>query len=348
MFFNSTFLYSLITKKKIHRYPNIVYFILLIWYSPMLFIKNNENLTEITETTYDKEDQMQEYIYENPQLLPIEELTGNKKLLVLIRELSTNYGRLDWLGIDEAGNVYIIETKLLRNPDRRNIIAQLLDYGVALRTEYKDPQDLLNYLSNKGVDTKQFIIDTFESSEEMADIIIENFKNNLKQWTYQFVAVTDAVEKRILEQIQFINQSSRFSFYLVDLRYYRHNDSEFIIPKGYGGEVIKNTNTWNLTMRMSELPEFLDAIENNLWLEARIQYEKLAQVLQSKGFFLEIRVRKVITFAILKDKDDFQLFSIQSDTGQIWVNTNSKKVRFETNHVRDQLKRSLCTTPKII
>lgn len=61
----------------------------------MLFIKNNENLTEITETTYDKEDQMQEYIYENPQLLPIEELTGNKKLLVLIRELSTNYGRLD-------------------------------------------------------------------------------------------------------------------------------------------------------------------------------------------------------------------------------------------------------------
>lgn len=77
--------------------------------------------------------------------------------------------------------MYIIETKLLRNPDRRNIIAQLLDYGVALRTEYKDPQDLLNYLSNKGVDTKQFIIDTFESSEEMADIIIENFKNNLKQ-----------------------------------------------------------------------------------------------------------------------------------------------------------------------
>ena len=147
----------------------------------MLFIKKNENLTEITETTYDKEDQMQDYIYHNPQILPIEELTGNKKLLVLIRELSTNYGRLDGLGIDEAGNIYIIETKLLRNPDRRNIIAQLLDYGVALWTEYKDPQDLLNHLSNKGVNTKQLIIDNFGSSEEMADIIIDNFKNNLKQ-----------------------------------------------------------------------------------------------------------------------------------------------------------------------
>jgi hypothetical protein len=61
----------------------------------MLFIKQQNNLTQIGETTYDKEDQMQQYIYENPQILPVEELTGNKKLLVLIRELSTNYGRLD-------------------------------------------------------------------------------------------------------------------------------------------------------------------------------------------------------------------------------------------------------------
>jgi RecB family endonuclease NucS len=147
----------------------------------MLFIKQQNNLTQINETTYDKEDQMQQYIYENPQILPVEELTGNKKLLVLIRELSTNYGRLDGLGIDEAGNVYIIETKLLRNPDRRNIIAQLLDYGVALWTEYKDPQELINYLTSKNINIKQSILDTFQTSEELADIIIENFKQNIKQ-----------------------------------------------------------------------------------------------------------------------------------------------------------------------
>ncbi len=111
----------------------------------MFFIKKDENLNEVPETTYDKEDQMQRYIYENPQLLPVEELTGNKKIVVLIRELSTEYGRLDGLWIDEAGNIYIIETKLMRNPDRRNIIAQMLDYGVALRTEYKE------FLNNRRV-----------------------------------------------------------------------------------------------------------------------------------------------------------------------------------------------------
>ena len=104
----------------------------------------------------------------------------------------TNYGRLDWLGIDEAGNVYIIETKLLRNPDRRNIIAQLLDYGVALWTEYKDPQDLINYLTSKNINIKQSVLDTFQTSEELADIIIENFKQNIKQWVYQFLWVWDS------------------------------------------------------------------------------------------------------------------------------------------------------------
>lgn len=97
------------------------YFICL---TTMLFIKSQWNIQEVGESTYDKEDQMQEYIYENPQILPIQELTGNKKLLVLMRELSTQYWRLDGIWIDEAWNLYIIETKLLRNPDRRNIIAQ--------------------------------------------------------------------------------------------------------------------------------------------------------------------------------------------------------------------------------
>ena len=78
-------------------------------------------------------------------------------------------------------------------------------------------------------------------------------------------------------------------------------------------------------MRLSELSEFLTTLEDNLGLEARVKYEQLAKTLESKGFFLEIRVRKVITLAVFKDKEDYQLFSIQSDTGQIRVNSNSKK-----------------------
>jgi hypothetical protein len=52
---------------------------------------------------------------------------------------------------------------------------------VALWTEYKDPQSLLDLLASKNINIKQLILDKFKTSEELADIIIDNFKSNLKQ-----------------------------------------------------------------------------------------------------------------------------------------------------------------------
>lgn len=291
----------------------------------MLFIKKEKDLHEVPETTYDKEDQMQQYIYQNPQLLPVEEITGNKKLVILVRELSTEYGRLDGLGIDEAGNVYIIETKLLRNSDRRNIIAQLLDYGVALRTEYKDPQELLNYLTDKGVNTKELIIEKFWITEELADSVIENFKNNIKQGVYQFVAVTDAIEQRILDQIYFINQSSKFSFYLVDMKYYRHGKSEFIIPKAYGGGIIKTTNSWiSFSSKSWNEIDFFDMLEINTDMEVKKNIQNITSAFAQKWYIVEYWQSKYPTVRIYDNKKDNFLVNIWSKTGEIILHKNSK------------------------
>lgn len=290
----------------------------------MLFIKSQDHLNQISETNYENEDQIQAYIYENPQILPIEELTGNKKLLVLIRELSTQYGRLDGLWIDEAGNVYIIETKLLKNPDRRHIIAQLLDYWVALWTAYKDPQDLITYLENKQINIKTSIAEHFQTSEEMTDNIIENFKSNIKQGIYQFVAVTDGIEKRILEQIHFINQSSKFSFYLVDLKYYRHQDSEFIIPKWYGGEIIKQNTTSNYSSKAWNENDFFDTIETNIWYEAKYTIDNIINQFKTNNYIVEYRQWKTPTVRIYDNKNDNFLVNIYSKNWDIVLYRNSK------------------------
>ncbi len=290
----------------------------------MLFIKSQDQLNQLSETNYEHEDQMQSYIYENPQLLPIEDLTGNKKLLILIRELSTQYGRLDGLWIDEAWNVYIIETKLLKNPDRRYIIAQLLDYWVALWTEYKDPQDLITHLENKQINVRKLIIDHFWTSEELTDNIIENFKYNIKQGIYQFVAVTDGIEKRILEQIHFINQSSKFSFYLVDLKYYRHEDSEFIIPKWYGWEIIKQNTTSNYNSKAGNEIDFFDAIENNIWYEAKNTIQNIIHQFQMHNYIVEYRQGKTPTVRIYDNKKDNFLVNIYSKNWDLVLYRHSK------------------------
>jgi hypothetical protein len=48
------------------------------------------------------------------------------------RAFPTNSGPIDALGINKDGEIYIIETKLYKNPDKRLVVAQVLDYGASL------------------------------------------------------------------------------------------------------------------------------------------------------------------------------------------------------------------------
>lgn len=75
---------------------------------------------------------MQNYIQENPEALPVYEIREDIRLFIIAREFPTKSGPIDALGIDKDGEVYIIETKLYKNPDKRLVVAQVLDYGAAV------------------------------------------------------------------------------------------------------------------------------------------------------------------------------------------------------------------------
>ncbi len=76
---------------------------------------------------------MQQYIDRNSDCIPLHDLKENFRLLPLIREFTTPRGGcIDLLAADADGEIYIIETKLAKNADKRRIIAQALDYGAAI------------------------------------------------------------------------------------------------------------------------------------------------------------------------------------------------------------------------
>ncbi|MBA3830671.1 MAG: hypothetical protein H0X34_02010 [Chthoniobacterales bacterium] len=54
-------------------------------------------------------------------------------------------GCIDLLAADADGEIYIIETKLAKNADKRRIIAQALDYGAAI---WGNPSQLLARLED--------------------------------------------------------------------------------------------------------------------------------------------------------------------------------------------------------
>ncbi|MCK4826105.1 hypothetical protein KA005_60725, partial [bacterium] len=91
--------------------------------------KNNKNAQKVKRSDIKEEAYLQKYIHENPDAIPIYEINENKRLIVVSREFLTNSGPIDALAFDQDGEIYIVETKLYKNPDKRKVLAQLLDYG---------------------------------------------------------------------------------------------------------------------------------------------------------------------------------------------------------------------------
>lgn len=221
---------------------------------------NGKNARRIDRSGFLDEKELQEYLIENPDVVPIYEIEEGIKLLILSREFSTNSGQIDALGIDQSGNLYIIETKLYKNPDKRLVIAQALDYGASMWAYFDDFSNFLTRLDvdvNKkfGLSLNQKLAEFFNFSEADIEKLIENMKQNLNKGIFKFVVLMDELEPKLKDLIRFINQNSQFDVYAVELEYYKFDKHEIMIPKLFGAEVKKDIN--------------VSRKSNNPWDEAR-------------------------------------------------------------------------------
>ena len=98
----------------------------------LIISKDGKKAQKIERSVIDKEDYLQKYIYKNPEAIPIYNIKEDINVCVLKREYPTASGPIDALGVDKDGEIYIIETKLYKNPDKRLVVAQVLDYGASL------------------------------------------------------------------------------------------------------------------------------------------------------------------------------------------------------------------------
>jgi len=78
-----------------------------------------KNARKVEESGVENEEFLQRYVFDNPDSLPIDQIKEGVRLLVIGREFATSSGPVDVLAIDQDGDVYIIETKLFQNPDKR-------------------------------------------------------------------------------------------------------------------------------------------------------------------------------------------------------------------------------------
>ena len=108
--------------------------------------KNGANAKRIEKSNFDKEDYLENYIHDNLESNPVYEIEEDKRLFVLAREYSTEPDPIDALAVDKDGDIYIVETKLYKNPDKRTVVAQALDYGASLWKHSNDFSEFINQI----------------------------------------------------------------------------------------------------------------------------------------------------------------------------------------------------------
>jgi hypothetical protein len=230
--------------------------------------KKGASAEVVNRSNFPLERNLQEYVYDHPETIPIYELREDKRLLVAARELRTESGPIDAFGVDKEGDLYIVETKLYRNPDKRTVVAQALDYGASLwrHAEFSDLLSSLDTAAQKQwrMTFRDKLAEFFSIDEESVDDLTESMRRNLGEGSLKFVVLMDKLEERLKDLVTYLNQNSQFDIYAVELDYYKHDTYEIIIPRIFGDEVKKDVKTrssgkrWNWDLfkeRLRELGE---------------------------------------------------------------------------------------------
>lgn len=213
----------------------------------LIISKNGKDAKRIDSSIFTSEDELQQYIYDNPDSIPLYDIKEDIRLLIIAREFPTQSGPIDAVGIDKDGELYLIETKLYKNSDKRHVVAQVLDYGASLWRHYNDFSHFLSEIERQtqkkwNMSVQQKLQDFFELSGEEVEPLLDNFRSNLDEGTFKFVVLMDKLHSQLKDLILFLNQYSKFNIYIAEIEYYKFESYEIMIPRLFGTEMKKDVS----------------------------------------------------------------------------------------------------------
>src|SRR3989338_503010 len=222
----------------------------------IIISQDGKNAQKIDKSDFEKEGYLQNYIHENPESIPVYEIEEDKKLFVVAREFPTESGPIDALAIDKDGDIYVVETKLYKNPDKRTVVAQALDYGASLWKHLNDFGEFIDRIEkavqdNFKVSFQEKIKEFFSLDDEQFEILKDAMRRNLNDGNLKFVILMDSMDERLKDLIIYVNQNSQFDIFAVELEYYEYEQYEIMIPRIFGVEVKKDINAYGSSKRGS-------------------------------------------------------------------------------------------------
>lgn len=248
-------------------------------HSRPVIIKNNKAKTlekiSLNSTSYN-EDWIQKICFENPNLLPLEELEPTfEGMIPICRELSTDSGNVDLIFINEYGFITIGECKLWRNPEaRRKAVGQILDYAKDLAKWNYDKFEKECLKAGKYSEKSLFeIVQKYYPDTDEASFI-DSVQNNLKKGRFLMVIIGDGIRENMEELTNYIHRNANLNFTLglIEIPVYKNEDELIITPR----ILAKTKEIERIIYRISETNEEISQVESK---------EETSQTISETVFF---------------------------------------------------------------
>ncbi|MFY9532141.1 MAG: hypothetical protein WAR24_24825, partial [Candidatus Acidiferrales bacterium] len=153
---------------------------------------------------YSDERDLQTMLYSSPQLIPVQgELT--KRRIFIDEAGLPGSGSSDLIGVDNDGEIYLVECKLATNPEiRREVIGQILEYAYFLwEMSYEDFDRL--FVKRKGKTLKELLTESVAEGWEF-EAFRKAATENLKTGKFHLIIAVDEMNEQLGEIIAFLGK----------------------------------------------------------------------------------------------------------------------------------------------
>jgi hypothetical protein len=186
----------------------------------------------LSETPADNEAQLQELVKAHPELIPIEEFRMTGPLMVVGRETTLPSGSIDLVGLARSGELLLVEFKTgPRNPDFRQVLAQLLDYGSDLwRLSYDELESTVAaryfagpHCQDEPLRDAPSLLEAArvtcpDLSEEEATVLEERLSAQLATGGFHYVVAAQRFAPTVERTLEYLNaQMPQARFYAVEV-----------------------------------------------------------------------------------------------------------------------------------
>lgn len=194
----------------------------------MIIIRKDGRNIDLQPKPFDDEEDLRRQLLLDLNVIPVSDLSEVDKSIIAWRsEFPLTVGSIDLAAVGDGGGIYLIETKLFKNPDKRKVVAQALDYASDLWKGYvQDPEEFLDKLQEGG-----------RGEIPKDEVFQENIGQNLRDAKYNIMIAMDSVTRQVKDLIEFMNKHTDFRVLALEIERYMGDGLEIILPRTYGEEI---------------------------------------------------------------------------------------------------------------